>query len=79
MLLRRHKNNNVKMAQKATLTDFDIEEKQEESEAIVYSKTDINRMNVESLKELAKKSGLTVGEEESGSSLKLRLIELLVK
>ena len=55
-----------------------IKEKLQE-EPIIYTKTIINRMNVDFLKELAIKSGLKVGVEESGSSLKRRLIESLVK
>lgn len=75
MLLRRHKNNNSRVAQNATLEDINIPE----SEPVVYSKTNINRMNLDGLRELAKKSGLTLGEDESGTSLKSRLIDLLVK
>jgi len=55
-----------------------IKEKLQE-EPIPYTKTIINRMNVDSLKELAVKSGLEVGVDESGASLKKRLIESLVK
>lgn len=50
-----------------------------EETTTIYTKTDINRMNVDSLKELAVKSGLEVGVDESGASLKKRLIELLVR
>lgn len=75
MLLRRHKTNNSRVAQNATLEDINIPE----SDPVVYSKTNINRMNLDGLRELAKKSGLTLGEDESGTSLKSRLIDLLVK
>ena len=49
-----------------------------QNEQIVYTRTIINRMNVEALKELSLKSGLEIGEGESGASMKRRLIDLLV-
>lgn len=55
-----------------------IKEEKVQNEPIVYTRTIINRMNVEALKELSLKSGLEIGEEESGVSMKRRLIDLLV-
>lgn len=49
-----------------------------QNEPIIYTRTIINRMNVEALKELSLKSGLEIGEGESGASMKRRLIDLLV-
>ena len=55
-----------------------IKEEEVQNEPIVYTRTIINRMNVEALKELSLKSGLEIGEEESGVSMKRRLIDLLI-
>lgn len=55
-----------------------IKEEKVQNEPIVYTRTIINRMNVEALKELSLKSGLEIGEGESGASMKRRLIDLLV-
>lgn len=45
----------------------------------LYTKTIINRMNLGDLKKLAEEKGLEIAEEETGTSLKKRLIDLLVK
>lgn len=55
-----------------------IKEEKVQNEPIIYTRTIINRMNVEALKELSLKSGLEIGEGESGASMKRRLIDLLV-
>lgn len=55
-----------------------IKEEEVQNEPIVYTRTIINRMNVKALKELSLKSGLEIGEEESGASMKRRLIDLLI-
>lgn len=87
MLLRRRKRNYigaVKNAAPVPVIDKPIEKEElvikeeTQNEQIVYTRTIINRMNVEALKELSLKSGLEIGEEESGASMKRRLIDLLV-
>lgn len=55
-----------------------IKEEEVQNEPIIYTRTIINRMNVKALKELSLKSGLEIGEEESGASMKRRLIDLLI-
>lgn len=57
---------------------LEIKEEEVKNEPVIYTRTIINRMNVDSLKELSLKSGLKIEEDESGTSMKRRLIDLLI-
>lgn len=68
------------VVQKATA--LNVEENKVEKEPVVeieqdakYSKSDIARMNVESLKSLAQEVGIEDAENKSGSQLKKDLVE----
>lgn len=85
MMLRRYKNKIVGgVAENATSSTVITEEKEEkpiQAEKIPseeeLTKTGINRMNASTAREVAIKHGLVVEEEESGASIKKRLIALL--
>ena len=78
MLLRRYRTNgvgHVKPTPKPTKEDVEVVIEKTEEETPQYTKTDINRMNKETLIEKATEIGVKDAEELSGNVLKEKLIE----
>ena len=71
MLLRRHKKDAVAVKAAVTIPNED------KNDNVEYSRSDISRMAVADLKELAPKLGIEVTEESTGAKLKEQIIEKL--
>ena len=71
MLLRRHKKDAVAVKAAVTIPNED------KKDNVEYFRSDISRMAVADLKELAPKLGIEVTEESTGAKLKEQIIEKL--